>query len=94
MDRLMKIGQVLDSCLTTEKLGQVYPFQQLTREKHAQDPQILERHRKAQIDFLHLVGSLVEKEIKAALQGEELVYVCRRVDQFLIARGFSITASF
>jgi hypothetical protein len=90
MDRLTQIDRILDSCLTTEIINQVYPSQIRGEEKSLPEPYIKDRHRSVQIHLLELIGSKVEQNLKETLKGKDLVYVSRRVEKFLEKNGFTV----
>jgi len=81
---------MLDSCLTTKILSTIdRSFQRwldLFRSSHAKTM----RHRKIQIALLEKVGKTVEERFRISLKGEELIQVGRRVDDFLIGKGYRI----
>jgi hypothetical protein len=90
MDRLRQIHELLDSCLTTEILFQIDHTPQrwldLFRTSHAKAL----RHRRVQIFLLEKVGKTVEDRFNFSLKGEELIQVGRRVDDFLMSKGYRI----
>jgi hypothetical protein len=94
MDRFSQINQILDSCLTTEFLNQVYPPQKAELEKNLHEPEIKDQHRWVQIHLLELLGPKVQMELNRAMQGDEVALFCQRVDQFLIQKGFKIKSFF
>jgi hypothetical protein len=94
MDRLNQINQILDSCLTTEILNQVYPLEKRLEEKNLPKEEVYTRHRWAQIMLLEKVGTQVESGIQETLKGRELVQVCNRLDRYLISSGFLIKPTF
>jgi len=90
MDRFKKMNLILDACLTTELINQVYPPQAFHKDKDLALPEKRDRHRLAQIKVMEKAGAVVQKELGKILQGEELAEFCRRVDGFLLANGFEI----
>ncbi len=90
MDRLRQIHGLLDSCLTTEILTSIdFPHQRWFDMVRTHQSKIL-RHRRVQIALLERVGKILEKHFGETLKGEELILVGRRVDDFLIERGYEI----
>jgi hypothetical protein len=90
VDQLRQIHEMLDSCLTTEILSTIDRTLQrwldIFRTRHAKTL----RHRKIQIALLEKVGNTVEEHFDISLKGNELIQVGRRVDDFLLERGYRI----
>jgi len=81
---------LLDNCLTTELLGRVYSNEKVQEEKRLSPSEVHSRHRIVRVDLTNMAGHDVIELLKRSLTQEELTLLCRRVDQFMIARGFSI----
>ncbi len=90
MEQPMRIHEMLDSCLTTEILSTIdsslYRWFDLLRT----DESKFLRHRKIQIELLEKIGNQLEKDLKGPLQGQDLIEVGRRVDDFLRGKGYHI----
>ena len=94
MDQLSQINQILDSCLTTDNLNQVYSPEKRLGDINTPATDLFIKHQCVQVEFLEKVGSQVESGIQAPLQGWALIHVCRRLDSFLQSEGFVIRPTF
>ncbi len=90
MGRLRQIHELLDSCLTTEFLSTIDKTLQRWLDLFRTNRAKALRHRKIQISLLEKVGKTVEEHSRVSLKGEELIQVGRRVDDFLIRKGYHI----
>lgn len=91
MERIREIGHILDQRLTTEVLAQVYPSEKQQEEKSLSPSEIKSRHDQVCYDLLVKAGSILAEELGSPeIKGREAIFVCRRVEQFLLARGFSV----
>lgn len=80
----------MDDCLTTDTLARVYPQEKTLGEKYLSKPEILGRHRLVHIELMEIADNALRGRIKPPLTNGEVLFVCRRIELFLIARGFSV----
>lgn len=85
-----ELEKYLDSCLTTETLETIYPFEKQVEDILLSPSIVKERHRSLKIDLLEKVGFKVQDRLGRNMRGDELFKVMRRVDQFLKDRNFLI----
>ena len=83
MDRLAKINRILDSCLTTETLDRIYPFEKKIEETLLTEDEVRDRHRLVQIDLLELVNKTLTSELGEKVEGDTFKVVYNRIGQFL-----------
>jgi hypothetical protein len=85
MNRLVIVGQILDSYLTTETLNRLSPAIDnglfFSKQKLKGDT------RKLFVDLLEHAGEVVMADLKRDLSADEVILIFNRVKQFLIARG-------
>jgi hypothetical protein len=80
MKKLLVVGQILDSCLTTETLN----WLSLPEDKWKNHT---EKKTKLFIELLEYAGNVVTEKLKRDLEPDEVILAYNRVRQFLIARG-------
>ena len=85
INRLFQVGQIVDSCLTTETLEKLYPSARMGFVFLEENE--LGARKKLFIDLLELSGEAVGKELGRELWSDEVILVYNRVRQFMIARG-------
>ena len=90
MESLNQVGRLLDTCLTTDLLVRIYPTEKLLEENKLEPSEVYGRHKFVQIQVVEQAGKLLEERLNRSLSKEELFLLCNRVDQFLIARGYTI----
>ena len=85
IDRLLRVGQILDSCLTTETLKNIYPPTRVDIVPFEEG----ERGAENQlfVNLLEHSGEVVVRELGRELASDEVMMAFNRVRQFLIARG-------
>ena len=86
MDNLMRISEILSSCLTTEAVQCLRPV------IHAEmgSPQEKKESIKNQlfVELLEHAGRIVEGKLNRGLAPDEVMLVFNRVKQFMTARGY------
>lgn len=90
MDRFEQINRILDACLTTELINQVYPPLAFQKDRGLALPEKKARHRLAQIKIMEKAGSVLQRELGTNLQDKELALFCERIDAFLSDHGFDV----
>jgi len=90
MDRFKQINRILDACLTTELINQVYPPQAFQKDRDLALPEKKARHRLVQIKIMEKAGAVVQRELGTSLRDKELSQFCRRIDAFLNENGFEV----
>jgi hypothetical protein len=84
MDKLLVVGQILNTCLTTETLNRLSPS--ATCNRVFSDQTIAEVKRKLFVDLLEHVGRIVQEELNRDASPDEVILIFNRVKQFLTAR--------
>ena len=93
MDRLAKINRILDSCLTTETLDRIYPFEKKIEETLLTEDEVRDRHRLVQIDLLELVNSSLTRELLEKVDGDGFRVIYNRIGQFLFKHNIKTSMS-
>ncbi len=76
--------------MTTTTLARVYPQEKTLEERYLSKSEVSARHRLIHIELMELADKALRGRIKPPLTDGEVLFVCRRIEIFLIARGFSV----
>ncbi len=93
MDRLLEIGSIVDDCLTTKTLNRLYPPERVLEEKSLPEMERLNRNHLLHIELLEMAGKALRGRFDQPLTEGEVVFVCRRLETFLMAHGFEVLNS-
>jgi len=86
MDNLMKISEILSSCLTTEAVLSLRPVIQLEMASATEIKESIKNQ--LFVELLEHAGRIVMGKLNRELAPDEVMLIYNRVNQFITARGY------